>query len=69
MSGLTFRNDRLNDKGKNVNSLLISKCDEEKICFIDNTHINVGMLNNSGLRLNECGTTRFVNNFCFSVAK
>ena len=68
-SGLTIRNDRLNDKGKNVNSLLKRRCDEEKICFVDNTNINVGMLNNSGLHLNERGTTRLVNNFCFSLAK
>ena len=69
LSGLTVRSDRLNDKGKNVNSLLKRKCDEEKICFIDNTNINVGVLNNSGLHLNERGTTRLVNNFCFSLAK
>ena len=59
-SGLTVRNDRLNDKGKNVDSLLKRKCDEEKICFVNNTNINVGMLNNIGLHLNERGTTRRV---------
>ena len=69
VSGLTVQNDRLNDKGKSVNSLLKRRCDEEKICFVDNTNINVGMLNNSGLHLNERGTTRLVNNFCFSLAK
>ena len=69
VSGLTDRNNRLNDKGKSVNSLLKRRCDEEKICFVDNTNINVGMLNNSGLHLNERGTTRLVNNFCFSLAK
>ena len=35
VSGLTVRNDRLNDKGKSVNSLLKRKCDKEKICFVD----------------------------------
>ena len=69
MSGLTVRNDRLNGKRKNVNNLLKRRCDEEKICFVDNTNINVGMLNNSGLYLNERGTTRLVNNFCLSLAK
>ena len=69
VSGLTVRNDRLNDKEKNVNSLLKRRCDEEKICFVDNTNTNVGMLNNSGLHLNESGTTRLVNNFCLSLAK
>ena len=41
VSDATVRNDRLNDKGKNVNSLLKCRCDEEKICFVDNTNINV----------------------------
>ena len=39
------------------------------MCFVDNTNINVGMLNNSGLHLDERGTTRLVNNACFSLAK
>ena len=30
VSGLTIRNDRLNDKGKHVNSLLKHRCDKEK---------------------------------------
>ena len=68
VSVLTVRNDRLNDKGNNVNSLLKRKCDEEKTCFVvDNTNINVGMLNNSDLHLNEQRTTRFVNNFCMDT--
>ena len=69
VSGLTARNYRLSGKRKSENSLLKRRCDEEKICFVDNTNINVGMLNNSGLHLNERGTTRLVNNFCFSLAK
>ena len=68
VSVLTVLNDRLNDKGNNVNSLLKRKCDEEKTCFVvDNTNINVGMLNNSDLHLNEQRTTRFVNNFCMDT--
>ena len=62
VSGLTVRRDRLNDIGKSLNSLLKGRCDEEKPCFVDNTNINVGTLNNSGLHLNERGTTRLVNN-------
>ena len=63
VSGLRdVRRDRLNDKGKSLNSLLKRRCDEEKPCFVDNRNINVGMLNNSGLHLNERGTTRLVNN-------
>ena len=62
VSGITVRNDTLNEKGKSVNSLLKRRCDEEKICFVDNTNINVGMLNNSGLHLSKYGTTLLVNN-------
>ena len=61
VSGLTVRNDRLNDKGKNENSLGKLKCAEGKIFFVDNTKINVVMLNNSDQHLNERGTTRLVN--------
>ena len=60
VSGLTVLNDRWNNKGKNVDSLLKRRCDEEKICFVDNANINVGMLNNSSVHLNERETTRLV---------
>ena len=60
VSGLTVLNDRWNKKGKNVDSLLKRRCGEEKICFVGNTNINVGMLNNSSLHLNERETTRLV---------
>ena len=69
VSGITVRNDRLNDIGKSVNSLLKRRCDKEKICFVGNANINVGILNNCGLYLNELGATCLVNNFCFSLAK
>ena len=69
VSGLSVRNDRLNNKGKNENSLLKRRCDEEKICFVCNTNNNVGMLNNSGLHLNERGTMRLVNNLSLSLSK
>lgn len=37
ISDVTVQNDRLNDEGKNMNSLLKrDKCDQEKICFVDN---------------------------------
>ena len=57
VSGLTVRNDRMNGKRKNVNSLLKRKCDEEKICFVDKANISVGVLNKSGLNLNKRGAT------------
>ena len=60
VSGLTVLNDRWNNKGKNVDSLPKRRCNEEKICFVDNTNINVGMLNNSSVHLNERETTRLV---------
>ena len=69
MYGITVQNDRVNDKGKNVNSLLKRKCGDEKICLVDNTKVPVSMLKNSGLHLNERRTTHLVNNFCFSLAK
>ena len=68
-SDRTVQNDRLNDKGKNVNSLLKRRCDEAKIYFVDNRNINVVMLSNSGLHLNKRGTMRLVINFCLSLAK
>ena len=43
-----------------MDSLLKRRCDEEKICFVDNTNINVGMLNNSSVHSNERETTRLV---------
>ena len=67
--GINFRNDKINDKGKNINSLLKQKCEEEKIVFVGNANITVSMLNHSGLHLNERGTTRLVNNLCSSLAK
>ena len=36
---IPIRNEKNNDEGKNVNSLLKrDKCDKEKICFVDNTN-------------------------------
>ena len=66
---IIVRNDKLNDKGKNVNSLLKRKCEVEKIVFVNNSNIIVSMLNHNGLHLNERRTTRLVNNFCSTLAK
>ena len=41
----------------------------EKKIVVDNLNINVSMLNDSGLHLNERGTTRLVNNLCSALAK
>ena len=51
VSDVTIQNDRLNNKSKNVTSSLQRKCDEEKICFVDNTNINVIMINSSDVHL------------------
>ena len=67
--GITIRNDKFNDKGKNVNHLLKRRCEAENILFVDNSNITVGMLNHSGLHLNEHGTTRLINNLCSTLAK
>ena len=41
VSGITVENDKFNDKGKNVNSLLKRKCEGEKIVSVDNSNITV----------------------------
>ena len=67
VSGLVIRKDKLNKKGNEVNELLKNKCGIRQLSFIDNKNISLGMLNKSGIHLNEYGTTRLVNNFCFSM--
>ena len=67
VSGLVIRKDKLNKKGNEVNELLKTKCEIRQLSFIDNKNISLGMLNKSGIHLNEYGTTRLVNNFCFSM--
>ena len=67
VSGLVIRKDKLNKKGNEVNELLKTKCEIRQLSFIDNKNISLGMLNKSGIHLNEYGTTRCVNNFCCSI--
>ena len=69
ISGLTIRNDNLDKRRKEVNQFLERKCLVEKLGFIDNQNINLKMLNQSGLHLNEYGTRRLVNNFCYNLIK
>ena len=69
VSDITVRNDKFNDKGKNVNRLLKRRCEVEKIVFVDNSNITISTLNHSGLHLNERGTTRLVNNLYSTLAK
>ena len=69
ISGLTIRNDNLYKRRKEVNQFLERKCSVEKFGFIDNQNINLKMLNQSGLHLNEYGTRRLVNNFCYNLIK
>ena len=65
--GLVIRKDKLNKKGNEVNELLNYKCGIRQLSFIDNKNISLGMLNKSGLHLNEYDTMRLVNNFCISM--
>ena len=44
VSGITVQNDKFDEKGKNVNSLLKHKCEVEKIVFVENSNV-VNMLN------------------------
>ena len=69
ISGLTIRNDNLDKRRKEVNKLLQRKYLVAKLGFIDNQNINLKMLNQSGLHLNEYGTRRLVNNFCYKLIK
>ena len=69
VSGITVRNDKFNDRRKNVNSLLKRKCEVGKIVFVDNSNITVSMLNHRGLGLNERGTTHLVSNLCSTLIK
>ena len=59
--------DKLNKIGNEVNELLKNKCGIRQLFFIDNKNISLGMLNKSGIHLNEYRTTRLVNNFCCSI--
>ena len=64
ISGLIERNDDLNFKGRQVNELLIVKCMEKKLLYIDNGNINGRQhLSNDGLHLNYKGTFELANNF------
>ena len=63
--GLVIRKDKLNKKANEVNELLKNKCGIRQLSFIDNKNISLGMLNKRGIHLNEYGTMRLVNNFCF----
>ena len=38
-SGRTVRNERFNDKGKNVNCLLKRECEVEETVFVDNSNV------------------------------
>ena len=67
VSGLVIRKDKLNKKSNEVNALLKNKCGIKQMSFIDNKNIKLGMLNKSEIHLNETGTTRLVNNFCYSM--
>ena len=67
VSGLVIEKDKLNKKGNEVNELLKNKCGIRQLPFIDNKNISLGMMKKSGIYLNEYGSTRLVNNFCFSI--
>ena len=69
ISSLVIRNDKLDKKRKKVNDFIKQQCLTKHLSFIDNENINFHMLNKSGLHLNENGTKRLVNNFCFSMTK
>ena len=64
ISGITPRADKLNDKGKKVNTFLKSECDKFNFLFINNDNIEAKKhLNGSGLHLNYKGTVTLAQNF------
>ena len=68
MSSLTNRTDKLNDKAPKVNDILQRKFGTIRLIILNSvTYSN--MLNSSGLHLNDNGTTRLVNNFCYALSK
>ena len=69
ISGLIIKNDNLNKRRKEVHQLLERKNLVEKISFGNNRNINLKMLDQSELSLNEYGTKRLVNNFCYNLIK
>ena len=69
ISGLIIKNDNLNKRRKEVHQLLERKNLVEKISFGNNRNINLKMLDQSKLSLNEYGTKRLVNNFCYNLIK
>ena len=67
VSGLVIRKDKLKKKGNEVNELLKNKCGIRQLSFVDNKNISLGMFSKSGIHLNKNGTTRLVNNLCYSM--
>ena len=63
ISGLIFRNDKLNEKAKAVNEILNNLCVKSDIHFNDNSNITKYHLNGSGLHLNYDGTTALARNY------
>ena len=63
VSSITHRNDKLNRKAIQVNSIIKSLCSDNHLGFINNDNITGNHLNNSGLHLNESGTAALARNF------
>ena len=52
---------------KKKKRVLENKIGIRQLPFIDNKNISLGMLNKSGVHLNEYGITRLFNKLCFSM--
>ena len=68
ISGLVGRNDDLNFKLQQVNNILIDKCTDRNLFYIDNSNIRRQHLN-SKMHLNHKGTSQLAHNFldCINV--
>ena len=63
VSSLIVRNDRYDEKRKQVNKFLYDKCVENNFFYIDNSNIFARKhLNGSGIHLNYAGTVQLANN-------
>ena len=68
ISGIVPRRDNLQEKGKMVNSLLLSACAANDFHYIDNSNVDIyAHLNRGGLHLNFKGTYRLGSNFVDAI--
>ena len=64
VGGIVARSDALHEKGMHVNELLVTKCSQNSLAFIDHSNILANKhMNGSGIHLNFLGTKLLSDNF------